>query len=321
MGQDHTSFWRVYDKCEGVCKPGQVLQHGADAGRTPRRRYDIEKVGRTNFARGLPRPRAARTPLHMLHLEGKHAAIFGAASESSIAWAIAQALQRYKCRISLGYQQRFRSRVLQLVRAGETPVAYYERCDVTKSDELKTFFAGVDTPIDVLVHSIAYANPETFGKPLSAVSQAEFTEALVASSYSLIPLVEAAADKLAPGASILAMTYLGGQRVVANYKLMGVAKAALEATVRQLADDLGPQGIRVNAISAGPIKTLAASQIGAFDSMLQTYEQVAPLRRAIKAEDVGNLAAFLASDLARNITGQTIFVDAGYNILAMAALG
>ena len=170
------------------------------------------------------------------------------------------------------------------------------------------------------MHSIAYASPETFGKRIQDIAADEFATALTASSFSLLPLAQAALPKMQQGGAIITLTYLGGQRVVANYKLMGVAKAALEATVRELAADVGPQGIRVNAISAGPIKTLAASQIGGFDDMRRVYEAVAPMRRMVTQNDVGNLASFLGSDLAQNITGQTIFVDAGYSILAMAEL-
>jgi len=260
----------------------------------------------------------------MLNLEGKHALIFGVASEASIAWAIAKTLHRAGCTISLGYQQRFKSRILQLVKSGELPVAYCERCDVTNTEELEAFFAGLDRavpgPVDVVVHSIAYANPETFALPVSGIKQEDFATAVVASAYSLIPLVRHAAPKMTRGGSVIAMTYLGGQRVVANYKLMGIAKAALDATTRELAAEVGQKGVRVNAISAGPIKTLAASQIAGFDDMLKVYEQVAPMRRSITQDDVGNLALFLASDLARNITGQVMFVDAGYSILAMAEL-
>jgi enoyl-[acyl-carrier protein] reductase I len=223
-------------------------------------------------------------------------------------------------RISLGYQMRFKSRILQLLKKGEVPIAYCERCDVTQPEELAKFFAGLSEGIDVLVHSIAYASPESLAKPIHAVEQEEFRVALVTSSYSLIPLVRAAADKMAPGASVIAMTYLGGQRVVANYRLMGIAKAALDATVRELAADVGPRGIRVNAISAGPIKTLAASQIGGFNEMLKVYETVAPLRRSITQGDVGNMAVFLGSELSSAVTGQVLYVDAGYSILAMAEL-
>jgi enoyl-[acyl-carrier protein] reductase I len=256
----------------------------------------------------------------MLNLQGKHALIFGVASEESIAWAVAKKLHQAGARISLAYQQRFKSRILQLVKSGEVPVAYYERCDVTNPEEVSNFFARLEAPVDTLVHSIAYASPDTFAKPISDITQEEFQTALTASAYSLIPVVKAALPKMTRGASVMTMTYLGGQRVVANYKLMGIAKAALEATVRELAANVGPQDVRVNAISAGPIKTLAASQIAGFSDMYRVYEAVAPLRRGITQEDVGNLALFLASDLSRNISGQTLFVDAGYSILAMAEL-
>ena len=257
----------------------------------------------------------------MLNLQGKHAVVFGVASDTSIAWAIAKRLHQAGARISLGYQQRFKSRILQLVKSGEVPVPYYERCDVTAPEELAAFYDKLDAPVDILVHSIAYTSPETFAKPISEVTQEEFVTALTASSYSLLPLVRAALPKMTRGGSVIALTYLGGQRVVANYKLMGVAKAALDACVRELAADVGAKGIRVNAVSAGPIKTLAASQIAGFDDMIRVYESVAPLRRSVSQDDVGDLAAFLASDLAKNITGQVIFVDAGYSILAMAELG
>ncbi len=256
----------------------------------------------------------------MLNLQGKHALIFGVASEASIAWAIARKLHDAGASITLGYQQRFKSRILQLVKSGEIPVAHYERCDVANPEELEAFFGGIQHPIDILVHSIAYADPTTFAKPVRDITAEEFTAALVPSAYSLIPLLRAALPKMSPEASVMTMTYLGGQRVCANYKLMGIAKAALEATVRELAADVGQRGIRVNAISAGPIKTLAASQIAGFDDMMRVYEAVAPMRRCVNQDDVGNLAAFLASDLARNITGQVMFVDAGYSILAMAEL-
>ncbi len=256
----------------------------------------------------------------MIDLRGKHALIFGVASEDSIAWAIAKKLHAAGAMISLGYQQRFKSRILQLVKGGEVPLEFYDRCDVTNPEELGRFFEQVNRPIDILVHSIAYANPETFGQRISEVGQEDFANALVTSSYSLIPLARYAGPKMSPDASLITMSYLGGQRVVANYKLMGIAKAALEATVRELASDIGPKGVRVNAISAGPIRTLAASQIEGFDQMLKVYEQVAPMRRCISQDDVGDLAIFLGSDLSRNITGQVLFVDSGYSTLAMAEL-
>jgi len=256
----------------------------------------------------------------MLGLNGKNALIFGVASADSIAWGIAKKLHAAGMTIHLGYQQRFKSRILQLVKSEEIPIASYNRCDVTNPEELETFFAGANFSIDLLVHSIAFAEPQTFAKPISDVESGEFSTALEISAFSLLPLAKAAKSKMSAEASIIAMTYLGGQRVVANYKLMGIAKAALEATVRELSCDFGPSGIRVNAISAGPVKTLAASQVTGFDNMLKVYQQVAPMRRLISQEDVGGLAAFLASPLSRNITGQTIFVDAGYSSLAMAEL-
>lgn len=256
----------------------------------------------------------------MIDLKGKRALVCGVASNDSIAWSIAKQLYAAGARICLSYQQRFRSRVLQLVRSGEIEVEYCERCDVTDEQELQQFFAGIPGAIDIVVHSIAYAPPETFRQPIYQVSQTDFQQALTISCHSLLALTQAALPHLQQGASLLTMTYLGGQRVVANYKLMGVAKAALEATVRELAADVGPMGIRVNAISAGPIKTLAASQIGGFEQMLSVYEAVTPMRRSINQDDVGNLAVFLSSKGASNITGQVMFVDAGYSSLAMAEL-
>lgn len=257
----------------------------------------------------------------MLSLDGKHALIFGVASETSIAWSIAKRFQQAGAKVTLGYQQRFKSRVLQLVRSGEVSIHAYERCDVTNPEEIEAFFNNLDTPVDALVHGIAYANPDTFAAPIRDVNQDDFAQALTTSAYSLLPLTRACLPKMTRGGAVTTLSYLGGQRVVQNYKLMGIAKAALEACVRELASDVGPQGVRVNAISAGPIRTLAASAIAGFDDMLQVYEKVAPMRRLITSEDVANLALFLSSDLARNITGQTMFVDSGYSTLAMAALG
>jgi enoyl-[acyl-carrier protein] reductase I len=256
----------------------------------------------------------------MINLQGRHALIFGVASEQSIAWAIAKHLHAAGARISLGYQQRFKSRILQLVKSNEIPIPFYERCDLTSPEETAAFFEKVEGPIDIVVHSIAYSHPDSFSKRISDVSSEEFATTLAASAYSLLPTVRAAKPKMTRGGSVMTLSYLGGQRVVSNYKLMGIAKAALEATVRELANDVGPDNIRVNAISAGAIKTLAASQIAGFDDMMKVYEGVAPLRRSVSQDDVADLATFLGSDMSRNITGQTIFVDAGYSILAMAEL-
>lgn len=255
----------------------------------------------------------------MLDLTGKHAVVFGVASEDSIAWAVARKLHQAGAAVSLAYQQRFKSRILKLIKEGDVPVELCERCDVTEAAEIDAFFARL-RPVDVLVHSVAFANPEAFGRPVSQLSSEDYQQALTVSAYSLIPLVRAALPKMEGGGSVMAMTYLGGTRVVTNYKLMGIAKAALDHTVRELAVDVGPKGIRVNAISAGPVRTLAASMIPGIDDMLRIYEEVTPMRRAITTDDVGNLAAFLASDLSRNITGQVLYVDSGYSILAMPQL-
>jgi len=252
----------------------------------------------------------------MLDLDGKRALIFGVASDASIAWGIAKTLYSAGARISLGYQQRFKSRVTQLVKTSKMRVELCERCDVMDPKSVADFFEKIHGPVDIVVHSIAFANPESFSQGISELQEKDFLEALGVSAYSLVPLVRAAVPKMTSGGSVLAMTYLGGQRVVANYRLMGIAKAALEATVRELAAEVGPQAVRVNAISSGPIRTVAASQITGFDDKLVAFEKMAPMRRAITQSDVGNLAAFLSSDMSRNITGQVIFVDGGYSILA-----
>ena len=172
----------------------------------------------------------------MINLSGKRAVIFGVASEESIAWAIAKKLAAAGATICLGYQQRFKSRILQLVRSSEIEVEYYERCDVTSEEELATFFEGLPKPVDILVHSIAFANPETFSQRVHEVSKDHFAEALVASSYSLLPLVRHCRPHFAPDASVMTLSYLGGQRVVSNYKLMGVAEGrtrSIRARARQ----------------------------------------------------------------------------------------
>ncbi|MEM6531487.1 MAG: SDR family oxidoreductase [Myxococcota bacterium] len=256
----------------------------------------------------------------MIDLTGKHALIFGVASEESIAWAIAKRLHAAGAKISLGYQQRFKSRILQLVKKGDIPVHSYERCDVTNEEELSAFYEKLEAPVDILIHSIAFAHPGTFAKPIRDVSLEEFGATLAASAYSLLPVVRSTLPFMTDGGSVITLSYLGGHRVVANYKLMGIAKAALEGAVRELAADVGPSNVRVNAISAGPVRTIAASQIAGFDDMLKVYESVAPIRRSITQDDVADLSLFLSSDLSKNITGQTLFVDAGYSILAMAEL-
>ncbi|MBI4057311.1 MAG: enoyl-ACP reductase [Elusimicrobia bacterium] len=252
-------------------------------------------------------------------LSGKTALVFGVASETSIAWAISQELAKNGAKIWLGYQFRYHSRIKDI--APQLPnLAGYERCDVSKEEELEAFFKKLQSPIDILVHAIAFAPATAFEGPVLQTSEADFSQALTVSSHSLPKMVKYAAPLMSKGGSVITLTYLGGQRVCANYKVMGVAKAALEAYVRELAHELGPQKIRVNAISAGPIKTLAASGIPNFDLILDYHKSVAPLRDNVTQEDVARCAAFLASDESRMITGQTIFVDGGYSIVGVPAL-
>jgi enoyl-[acyl-carrier protein] reductase I len=258
-----------------------------------------------------------------MSLTGKRFVVFGVANEESIAWHVAKAYKRAGAQVLVAYHMRFKSRVLQLLKSVEDDVRPdgILRCDVTVPGEIDEAMrtAAEGGPIDGIVHSIAFAPPDTFGKPFCEVESSEFAEALQVSAWSLMAIVRAALPYVAPEASVVAMTYLGSSRVVPGYKLMGVAKAALEACVRELAADVGPRGVRVNAISAGPIKTLASLAVPAFDQLLEHFASVAPLRSTIDPGDVGDLATFLASRASRRITGQVIFVDAGFSILGVAA--
>ena len=249
-------------------------------------------------------------------LKGKVALVMGVASEESIAWAIAQELTEQGARVILGYQFRFHSRVMQLAPKLPHLIGYY-RCDVTKDDEVKAFFHNVHVPIDIVVHAIAYAPARAFEHRVVQTKDDDFATALLTSAHSLAKLANAARKHMPHGGSVLALSYLGGVRVAANYKVMGVAKAALEAYVRELASDLGPQGIRVNAVSAGPIRTLAASGIPDMERLLDWNRSVSPMRANVTQADVAHCAAFLASDGARMITGQTIYVDGGYSIVGV----
>jgi enoyl-[acyl-carrier protein] reductase I len=254
----------------------------------------------------------------MPELSDVRAVIFGLANEDSIAWHVARALKRAGASIHLGYQQRFKSRVLQALKTADFAPDSLHRCDVTDPLEVEGFFQAVGGPVHVLVHSIGFAPMETFTKPLSELSSAEFSQTLEISSYSLLRLTRAALPYLAEQASVIAMTYLGSSRVVPGYKIMGVAKAALESIVRELAVEVGPRGVRVNAISAGPIRTLAAQAVPDLDVMLKRYAEVSPLRTRVEASDVADAVLFLSSPGSRKITGQVLFVDAGFSILAVA---
>jgi enoyl-[acyl-carrier protein] reductase I len=249
---------------------------------------------------------------------GKHGLIVGVANKRSIAWAIAQAAATRGARLALTYQGRYEEHVNELTRELAQP-ALVLPCDVTSDAEIDTAFAQVDREfggLDFVVHGAAFAPREELASPFLNTTREGFRIALDISAYSLVALTRAAAPLMEKrgGGSVLTLTYLGSQRVFPNYNVMGVAKAALEATVRYLAADVGVKNIRVNAVSAGPIKTLAAAGISGFSNILNVYRDRAPLRRNVDANEVAEAAAFLLSDAGRGITGEVLMVDSGFHI-------
>ena len=251
-------------------------------------------------------------------LQDKKGIIFGVANKRSIAWATAQALHEAGAQLAFNYQnERLRDNVESLT--GELPGAFTIQCDVVNVEEVAETFRQVGERfgrLDFLVHSLAFAPREALeGEYLNTAREA-FSTALDISAYSLVALARAAAPLMNEGGSIVSMTYYGAEKVVPNYNVMGVAKAALEASTRYLAADLGPRNIRVNSISAGPINTLAARGVGNMGSMLRHHAERAPLRRNVEPREVGNTALFLCSPLSSGITGEVIHVDCGYNIMA-----
>ena len=253
----------------------------------------------------------------MLQLEDRVAVVFGLANKRSIAWGIAQKLHAAGCKLAITYQnERMKLEAEGLL--AELPEAEGFPCDVSSDAEIERTFAQFKErygKLHILVHSVAFAPAEELKNDFVLTSREGFRVAHDVSVYSLIALARAAAPLMTDGGSIIAMTYYGAEKVVPHYNVMGVAKAALEATVRYLAADLGKQNIRINAISAGPIQTLAARGIGNLGDMLKAHEERSPLHRNTKQSEVGGTAAFLASDLASGITGETIYVDSGYNIM------
>jgi len=254
-------------------------------------------------------------------LDGRTGIVFGVANKRSIAWAIARALAGAGMRLAFTYQgDRLKENVEEL--AGTLPGAVSYPCDVASDGEIAAAFAGVARDLgrlDTLVHSVAFAQREDLEGDFVATAREGFRVAHDVSAYSLVGLVRAALPLLEKSdqASVIAMTYVGSERVAAGYNVMGVAKASLEASVRYLAANLGPKGIRVNAISAGPVNTLAARGIRGFTEMLQHHAEKAPLRRNVELREVGDAALFLASRMASGITGEVIYVDCGYNIMAV----
>ncbi len=254
-------------------------------------------------------------------LAGKKALIVGIASQRSIAWGIAEAMHREGAELAFTYQNdKLKSRVEAASAAfGDGPIF---ECDVADDGQIDDVFTRLGTHfggLDILVHSVGYAPREQLeGDFATAVDREGFRIALDISAYSLAALTKAAVPLMrGRPAAVLTLSYLGAVRAMPSYNVMGVAKAALEACVRYLAQSLGPAGIRVNGISAGPIKTLAAAGISGFRGMLDHVEATAPLRRSVTTGEVGNAAAFLCSDYASGITGEITYVDAGYNILGM----
>ena len=254
-------------------------------------------------------------------LDGRRALVFGVANRRSIAWAIAQALAREGAELAFTFQgERIEQGVRDLAASVNSPLVL--PCDVTREEDLDAVFGSLEKTwdgLDILIHSVAYAPPATFEKPFADTSRADFQTALDISAFSLIAMTRRATPLMdnRGGGAVVTMTFNASQRAYPNYNIMAVAKAALEAEVRYLAMELGPRLIRVNAISAGPVRTLAARSITGFTVMEDHTERNAPLRRNISAEDVGNAALYLCSPLASNVTGQILLVDAGYSILGM----
>jgi len=253
-------------------------------------------------------------------LEGKRGVIFGVANDRSIAWAIAEALHREGAELAFTYAgEILEKRVRPLAEGIGAKIIL--PCDVTKDDETENVFQTLRQEwggLDILIHAIAYASKEDLSNPYLQTSRQGFQLALDVSTYSLVALTRQAASLMeGRKGSVLTMTYMGAEKVIPNYNVMGVAKAALEASVRYLAHDLGPKGIRVNAISAGPIKTLAAAGIAGFKEMLHYSSERAPLKRNVDAEEVARTALYLVSDMASAVTGEVVHVDAGYNIMGM----
>ncbi len=257
-------------------------------------------------------------------LTGKRALIIGLASNRSIAWGIAQAMHREGAELAFSYQnEKLKGRVEKM--AAECHSNITMPCDVSNDSDITGVFSELGKhwdKLDILVHSVAFApKDELEGDYVEMTTRAGFNQAHDISSYSFTALAKAGRKMMqGTNGSLLTLSYLGATRAMPNYNVMGLAKASLEANVRYMAQSLGPEGLRVNSISAGPIRTLAAAGISNFRKMLNQVEENAPLRKNVSIEEVGNTAAFLASDLSAGITGQNIYVDSGYNIIGMPVL-
>jgi len=253
-------------------------------------------------------------------LQGKKGLITGVANKRSIAWAIAQAAHREGAQLAFTYQgERLKESVAELTHSlGGSPPLF--ECDVTNDAQLDAVFQGIKNSfgtLDFFVHAVAFAKREELEAEFLTTSRDGFRMALDISAYSLTALAQRAAPLMAEGGSVVALTYYGAEKVIPRYNVMGVAKAALESSIRYLSFDLGPKKIRVNGVSAGPVQTLAARGISGFTDMMKIVESKAPLRRNVLIEEVANAAVFLLSPLSSGITGEILYVDCGYNILGM----
>jgi enoyl-[acyl-carrier protein] reductase I len=257
----------------------------------------------------------------MCDLKGKHGLIVGVANKRSISWAIAQAAAASGARLALTYPSaRLEENVRELAEKLENPLVL--PCDVSNDQEISDLTATLDREfggVDFLVHGAAFAPGDALSNPFVETSRESFRIALDVSAYSLIGLTRAVAPLMIKrgGGSVVTLTFIGSDRVFPNYNVMGVAKAALESSVRYLAADLGPQNIRVNAVSAGAIKTLAAAGISGFSAMLQIYRERAPLRRGVDQGEVADAAMFLLSNASRGVTGEVMMVDSGYHVVGL----
>ena len=254
-------------------------------------------------------------------LQGKKGLITGVANQRSIAWGIAKSCWAQGAELCFSYAgERLKSSLDSLIQ-GEGKAAKTFECDVTKDESVSELFARIEKEvgkIDFLVHAIAYAKREDLDGEFQDTSRDGFATALDISTYSLTALAHHAVAAMNPGGSIVVLSYIGGEKVIPHYNVMGVAKAALECSARYLAHDLGKQGIRVNIVSAGPIRTLAAKGIGDFNKMLTIAENRSALHRNVDTSEVGDTAAFLVSDLARGVTGELVHVDAGYHAISFS---
>jgi len=252
-------------------------------------------------------------------LKGKRALIFGLANDHSIAWGIAQALHREGAVVGFSsVESLMEKRVKPLAARLDSP--FVEPCDVQQDEDIRRVFAKWQDQfgtLDILVHAVAFANKDDLKGEFMSVSREGFLLAQDVSAYSLVALSREARPLMTDGGAILTLSYYGAEKAVANYNVMGVAKASLEACVRYLAVDLGKEGIRVNAISAGPVRTLSASGVSGFKKMHKLFEQISPMRRPLSIDDLGNAAVYLCSEMSRGTTGEIHYVDGGYNIIGV----